>query len=587
MVLKTDMLRSPLRPALSPALRHPLEPGVGGAPLSLTAQTQAIAQISGRVAGVYDTQDLTTMYSSRTGSTLIGTPGNGTAQFVGRWEDISQGRVLGSDRLSGAGSFPSTSGWVPDSGCTLSASGGVLTVTTTGDNTFAVQRTGVYVIGESFLVEFTYSANAATTIRLRDSGTTFWSETASLTPKFISVVVTPLSSTTFEFGVTGGTVTAFTVSGLTVKKNPGHHALAPNDTTGRPQLSARVNLLTYSEDLSNAAWPKTRLATVVSNTLIATAVSDTHFAQQSTMDTGVSYSWYAEVEDVGARYFAIGQGVTLTRSLIVDLQTGLATYTGATVTGVSIVARTGGGWVIRASYAAAATAVLTIGPSASGSWTVLGDGVAGVRVHRIDSRPTNIHAAGSIPAYQRVVDAETYDSVGFPYRFIPNGTGQAFQTSTITPGSDSVTVVSGIRTLRDANEIVIESSPSVDANQGAIQLARISSNIYRSVSVGSGTVVQANSGSVPFPLTTVLTHTSDISQPSVRLSRNPGDAVENTGSQGSGNYLAYPINIFSRNSALFWFGGQGFRQFICFGPALSAGETATVESWVNESAKAY
>lgn len=32
MVLKTDMLRSPLRPALSPALRSPLEPGVGGAP---------------------------------------------------------------------------------------------------------------------------------------------------------------------------------------------------------------------------------------------------------------------------------------------------------------------------------------------------------------------------------------------------------------------------------------------------------------------------------------------------------------------------------------------------------------------------
>jgi hypothetical protein len=31
-VLKTDMLRSPLRPALSPALRSPLEPGVGGAP---------------------------------------------------------------------------------------------------------------------------------------------------------------------------------------------------------------------------------------------------------------------------------------------------------------------------------------------------------------------------------------------------------------------------------------------------------------------------------------------------------------------------------------------------------------------------
>jgi hypothetical protein len=468
----------------------------------------------------------------------------------------------------------------------------VLTVTTTGDNTFAVQRTGVYVIGESFLVEFTYSANAATTIRLRDSGTTFWSETASLTPKFISVVVTPLSSTTFEFGVTGGTVTAFTVSGLTVKKNPGHHALAPNDTTGRPQLSARVNLLTYSEDLSNAAWPKTRLATVVSNTLIATAVSDTHFAQQSTMDTGVSYSWYAEVEDVGARYFAIGQGVTLTRSLIVDLQTGLATYTGATVTGVSIVARTGGGWVIRASYAAAATAVLTIGPSASGSWTVLGDGVAGVRVHRIDSRPTNIHAAGSIPAYQRVVDAETYDSVGFPYRFIPNGTGQAFQTSTITPGSDTVTVVSGLRKLSDASrQIVLEHGNWGTPLSGSLTLNAPTSGPAQYVfSSGGTTAVNSSTAVIAAPDTAVMTLHGSISAPSASINRNNGTPVVVTTTQGTGNYLAYSLNIFGRSVASggsLWFGGQGFRQFVCFGPALSAGETATVESWVNESAKAY
>jgi hypothetical protein len=383
-----------------------------------------------------------------------------------------------------------------------------------------------------------------------------------------------------------------------------YHALAPNDTTGRPQLSARVNLVTHSEDVSNALWAKTAFSvtgkvagpdgTLIADRLLMTggtaAVGQTITTPVATRYT---YVFFAKYEGFAWLVCQLGGSGTERCRAWVNIQTitagsvvNIAPATGTTIS----VSAAGNGYarieLTGIINGVGTTNTLLVFP-ADGDGSLVRPANSAFYIAQSDLRPTNIHAAGSIPAYQRVVDAETYDSVGFPYRFIPNGTGQAFQTSTITPGSDSVTVVSGIRTLRDANEIVIESSPSVDANQGAIQLARISSNIYRSVSVGSGTVVQANSGSVPFPLTTVLTHTSDISQPSVRLSRNPGDAVENTGSQGSGNYLAYPINIFSRNSALFWFGGQGFRQFICFGPALSAGETATVESWVNESAKAY
>jgi hypothetical protein len=219
-----------------------------------------------------------------------------------------------------------------------------------------------------------------------------------------------------------------------------------------------------------------------------------------------------------------------------------------------------------------------------------GDGTSGIFVARTDLRPTNIHAAGSIPAYQRVLDPETYDSVGFSYRFIPNGTGQAFQTSTITPGSDSVTVVSGIRKLSDATtQAVMELTNGTGVDGAMLVLAPNSGGLNTIGWAPRGTVAQPTltQSSLIAPITTTVIAKAVISTDERSLAVNNGTPVTSALDMGTGNFATAALNIFSRNSASIWFGGQGFRQFVCFGPALSAGEVATVESWVNESAKAY
>jgi hypothetical protein len=94
---------------------------------------------------------------------------------------------------------------------------------------------------------------------------------------------------------------------------------------------------------------------------------------------------------------------------------------------------------------------------------------------------------------------------------------------------------------------------------------------------------------VAAPITRVLTGVGTIATDTCTLALNGSASSSDATDQGTGNYAAAALSIFARNpaSGSLWFGGQGFRQFVCFGPALSAGETATVESWVNESAKAY
>jgi hypothetical protein len=135
-----------------------------------------------------------------------------------------------------------------------------------------------------------------------------------------------------------------------------------------------------------------------------------------------------------------------------------------------------------------------------------------------------------------------------------------------------------------------ELSASADLNTGSLYLLRLSTNVFRMLSRGSGSGIIAATGAILSPRQFVLTGSGQISAPSVRVAPSGESEVTVTASQGTGNYSAHSLNLFGRSVASggsLWFGGQGFRQFICFGPALSAGELATVEPWVNESTKAY
>jgi hypothetical protein len=313
---------------------------------------------------------------------------------------------------------------------------------------------------------------------------------------------------------TPGNGTAHFVGRMEDKSGGGYHALAANDSTARPQLSARVNLLDATDTLSTQS-----VTTVATNYTLS---------------------------------FSGAGSITLSG-------TGSGTYNAG-------------------SHTVTCTAG-TLTATVSGTVT------------NADIRPTNIHAAGSIPAYQQVIDPETYDSVGFPYRLIPNGTGtgQALQTSTITPGTDSVTVGVGIRKLSDAAYgKVMEFGPTITAN-GTLYIAApvtAADNIGLAVKGTIVPVAMVVSG-VTAPITLTILAKSVISTPIRSVVLNNGSETTSAASLGAGNFATDVLNLFSRNGASLWFGGQYFGQIMMYGPQLTASELATVEAWINSKTKAY
>jgi hypothetical protein len=292
----------------------------------------------------------------------------------------------------------------------------------------------------------------------------------------------------------------------------GYHALAANDSTARPQLSGKVNLL------------------------LATATLSTQNVTTTAQNYTLSF---------------VGTGsITLS-----------GTATGTYNAGSHTITCTAG------------TLTLTV----SGS------------VLTADLRPANVGVGW--PAYQAVVDAETYTDIGLRY-LAPNGTGQALQRSTITPTGDTVTVAMGIRKTSDAAlQIVAEHTAGLPSNNGSWFVSAPNGASADIAFSSKGTAaVDAVAGSLTAPLTRNVMGTADISADTATIYINGTSTDTDTGDQGTGNYAAAALNLFARNQSgtpTLWFGGWWFCGVVAFGPELTPAELASLEAWMNARTRAY
>ena len=197
-------------------------------------------------------------------------------------------------------------------------------------------------------------------------------------------------------------------------------------------------------------------------------------------------------------------------------------------------------------------------------------------------------------AYQKVVTQYEVTEAGVASASYLSfdGVDDGMVTGTITPATDKVQVFGGLRKLSDAAiGIVVELSALQGTNNGTFNIRAPNGAASASFAMfTSGTITAAfgdtNSGNAA-PVTKVVTGISDISAPSAALKLNGTQVATSTATQGTGNYLAYPLYIGRRGGTTLPFNGRIYSLITRFGPNLTDGQITSTESWVNGETGAY
>jgi hypothetical protein len=373
-------------------------------------------------------------------------------------------------------------------------------------------------------------------------------------------------------------------------------------------VSARVNLLTKTEDLSNAAWTKSAVTatanqgiapdgTNTATKLVPNNTTGFHNASQNpTVVAGSVVIIYASLKASGTRYgYVYSDGAA--KGSIFDLQTG--TITGSIVgapTANSITDQGNGWWrcsitVTIPSTSASLWISATTSPTSGSS---LGDNVNGILVWGTDIRSTT--QGVNLPVYQRVNTSTDYDSTGFPVYIKPNGSNQFMQTNSINFSStDKMTVWQGVRKLSDAAQTMLfETSINSPSNSGTffITAPNGAAGNYAFLENGGGNLRYTIPVTYSAPITNVLSCGFDLGTTVLAdavVSRING-SLNQTGllqtAQTTGNFGNYAAYFYARGGSSIFFNGNDYGS-IARGAASTAAQITAGETYINSLTKAF
>lgn len=191
--------------------------------------------------------------------------------------------------------------------------------------------------------------------------------------------------------------------------------------------------------------------------------------------------------------------------------------------------------------------------------------------------------AGSRPAYQ--VDGSNLGHLLF------DGVNDFMSSGTITPGSDKVWVMLGLRKLSDAAFAVsLEASATANVNSGSFMMTATPSGglaAYLFQAGGSNRPFALSPASFAAPITNIVEGLSDISGDTLSLWVNGTQVASSTNDQGTGNFLAYPHFLGMRNGASSAFNGRIYGAFVRYGALPSADERAAARAAMNAATGAF
>jgi hypothetical protein len=565
----------------------------------------------------YDPSNLSTLFQDSAGTT----PVTAVEQPVGLQLDLSKGLVLGPELVTNGGPFVNTTGWTAGADITLSASSNQLVMTSSAAGfrkawtSFAVTAGATYKV----VLNLAGSTNVASRYINFDGvvGGNFGLGQYLLSNGISTFYVRPNTSTLYvglecNFSVIGGTVS---INGLNGQLLPGNHRFQTT-SANRPVVSARVNLLTKTEQFEDGVWTKANVTvtantviapdgTLTADSVIATTATGVHIVSQAATASGqILRTVY--VKKLNSRYVAFGvttsSGVIATSvQAVFDFDTGTFTD-GLPLANPSTAERgrlepqdAGNGWwqitvfrennSILSVYAANSPNVADLSFAGTGE---------GVYVWGADLRVSNIGV--NLPVYQRVNTSTDYDSTGFPVYIKPNGSNQFMQTNSIDfTATDKMTVWQGVRKLSDAALGMLTELSTTDINTGSFYITQpidVLGNFRASVRGGAAQLNQRNYGPYPAPNTTVINASfstvaaNSASAIAVRVNGTSVSGANFATSASTGNFGNYPAYFYARAGTSLYFNGHDYGS-IARGAASTAAQITAAENYINKLTKAF
>jgi len=567
----------------------------------------------------YESLYTSVLYQSSSGQT----PVTVVEQPVGLMLDTRKGPVFGSNIITN-GTFATDTNWTKGTGWSIGS--GV--ATKTAGSAANLSQT-VTIPAGWYKVSFDLTVTAGSVTATFTGGTTasgFGGTTSGVYTAFI------LSTGNTAFSLNASSTFAGTVDNVVVSSVAGNH-VRQGTAANRPVLSARYNLLTYTEQFDNAVWIEAGTKTITAGSIIApngTATAETLTADVGTstyafvyttvtLPGDVNHTYSVAVKKDNYRYTALSLQWAIDRYLTVvfdlDGTSGAATQTlvgslSGTVVSTSQVSL-GNGWYR-----------LTVTGRGSGSnpvypWVGFATGATGNTVDNVgriignwagtesfyvwgaDLRATNDGVG--LPVYQRVGAASNgsgsaagvgdYDTTGFPVYLRFDGSNSALSTATTVDFSatDKMSVFAGVRKLSDtAIGTVVELSSTIVSNNGTFLLTAphaVSNATFEYESKGT-TLRDALASGVAAPITRVVTGLSDIGADQCVIRLNGTQIDSDTGDQGTGNYGTYTLFLGARNGNSNRFNGRLYN-LIVRGASTTGTTLTNTETWVNGKTKAY
>lgn len=543
----------------------------------------------------YDPSDFSTMFQDAAGTT----PVTAVGQPVGLMLDKSKGLVLGPELVTN-GDFATDTAWTK--GGTWTISGGV--ASWGGGADAFLQQSVTATAGTTIRIEFTLSGITSGSVGVR-AFNTISTNIAEYTRNGTYVVYDRVSSASGICAFRSQALNAgASVDKISVRELPGNHAFnSSGNSANFPVLSARYNLLTKTEDFSDAVWGKASTA-IISNAVIApdntlsadklveAAATAQHFVASPAVSlsaaTSASGSVYVKAAE---RTWCVVRFGYQNYGRYVNLSTGAIGSIYSAAPDTFTVDPVGDGWFkITLSKAVASGNIgLSVDVATSdGTNNYAGDGTSGIYIWGADLRVAN--DAMNQPAYQRVNTATDYDTVGFKPYLSFNGVNQWLQTNSIdfTYG-DKMFVCAGVRKLSDAGtQMISELSTDAGLNNG-FYIASISNTIYSKLGTPD------SFASFPFatsPASGVVscvydkTKTTTLTSIIARINGTPVAGTTMTEADALGNFSNNPLYIGARAGTSLFFNGRLYGLVVA-GKQASANEIASTEAWLNQKTGAY
>jgi hypothetical protein len=389
---------------------------------------------------------------------------------------------------------------------------------------------------------------------------------------------------------------------------PGNHA-TQTTSAKRPKLAARYNLLTYTEQFDNGVWTKTAVSSTTAGQISPLGNATAVLANASGAAAAIQYYQIGlaignNTSYVGICYFKAGTAnwavlnlydtIALNKRVWFDVTNGAVGNADAGCVGS--ITSVGNGWYrcsITRTMSSTSGGLSVEFSDANGSSAV----TAGKTMYLwgADLRPAS-QATGLIgPTYQRVVDAATYDAVGFlPYLQF-DGLSWSMSTGSIDfTATDKMTVWAGVRKLSDSSyPVITELSASFLLNNGSFAIFG-SGNVtprYPMGLTGTASPIYETQTYTP-PITNILFVAYDIGGSGIadeikpRINGILNQTNPSGASAGTGNFGNYPLFIGARNNASLFFTGW-LTSLIIRGAQSTQGQIEATESWVNGKTGAF